>query len=58
MGDAILAVMVEGTIAARFELAERRGSGGMGQIYRAVDRVTGKSVALKVLRDASPAAAA
>ena len=39
------------TVAARFDLCERRGSGGMGAIFRAIDRVTGHTVALKLLRE-------
>src|SRR5262245_46572772 len=35
----------------RFELAAPAASGGMGTVWRAVDRATGGSVALKVLRD-------
>jgi len=35
----------------RFELVRRVGSGGMGTVWRALDRTTGDIVALKVLRD-------
>lgn len=38
-------------IGDRFELTKRIGSGGMGTVWRAQDRCTGQSVALKVLRD-------
>ncbi len=34
-------------IANRYELHEQLGSGGMGAVFRAVDRLTGQSVALK-----------
>ncbi|KYF88910.1 hypothetical protein BE20_21695 [Sorangium cellulosum] len=34
----------------RFELAEVAGSGGMGTVYRALDRATGEVVAIKLLR--------
>ncbi|WP_437964194.1 protein kinase [Sorangium sp. So ce260] len=34
----------------RFELAEVAGSGGMGTVYRAVDRASGEIVAVKLLR--------
>src|SRR4051812_9641195 len=37
----------------RFELQELAGSGGMGAVYRALDRTTGEVVAVKVLRDAA-----
>ncbi|HEY5926615.1 MAG TPA: serine/threonine-protein kinase, partial [Kofleriaceae bacterium] len=37
----------------RFELERVAGSGGMGTVYRALDRVTGEPVAFKVLRSAS-----
>src|SRR5437868_9321 len=38
-------------VDGRFELAEVAGSGGMGAVYRAVDRATGENVAIKVLRE-------
>ncbi|HET9991937.1 MAG TPA: protein kinase, partial [Kofleriaceae bacterium] len=38
-------------VGGRFELGAVAGSGGMGAVYRAVDRATGESVAVKVLRD-------
>ncbi|MCL4225668.1 MAG: AAA family ATPase [Myxococcales bacterium] len=34
----------------RFEVARRLGAGGMGIVYRAIDRTTGAAVALKTLR--------
>ncbi len=39
--------------AERFVIVGRAGSGGMGDIYKAVDQTTGQDVALKVLRDTS-----
>src|SRR5687767_10492004 len=39
-------------VAGRFEVIGLAGSGGMGSIYRAIDRETGDPVAIKVLRDA------
>jgi len=38
-------------VGGRFELGEVAGSGGMGAVYRALDRATGESVAVKVLRE-------
>jgi hypothetical protein len=37
-------------VADRFELLEKAGAGGMGEIYRAHDRERARPVALKVLR--------
>jgi tetratricopeptide (TPR) repeat protein len=39
-------------IGARFELEALVGAGGMGQIYRARDRLDGSQVAVKLLHDA------
>src|SRR5262245_33700095 len=37
-------------VADRFELENVAGSGGIGIVFRARDRVSGKTVAVKVLR--------
>jgi eukaryotic-like serine/threonine-protein kinase len=39
------------TIADRYELGDRLGSGGMSTVYRAVDRVLERTVAVKVLAE-------
>jgi serine/threonine-protein kinase len=40
-----------GTIADRYELADRLGSGGMSTVYKATDRVLERTVAVKVLAE-------
>jgi hypothetical protein len=39
----------------RFELLQKVGAGGMGAVYRAVDRATGEPVAVKLLKGRAPA---
>ena len=45
-------------IAERFEIEQRVGSGGMGEVYRARDRTSGEVVAVKVLLERNAAGAA
>ncbi|MCB9699452.1 MAG: protein kinase [Alphaproteobacteria bacterium] len=42
------------TVAMRFEVLERVGSGGMGAVYKARDQLTGGTVALKALQSQDP----
>src|SRR5687767_5219654 len=42
------------TLCDRFEVEEARGRGGMGAVYRAMDRQLGERVALKVMDRLGP----
>lgn len=42
-----------GTVSKRYVLQDQIGQGGMGVVYRALDRLTGKTVALKRVLSAS-----
>ncbi|HEX4354650.1 MAG TPA: protein kinase, partial [Polyangiales bacterium] len=44
-----------GSVLGRFELIAKIGAGGMGEVFRAVDRATGHQAAVKVLRAESNA---
>ena len=41
-------------VAERFEIDRPVGSGGMGRVYRALDRLSGEVIALKLLHRAEP----
>ena len=43
------------TLSERFNLDEELGQGGMGTVYRATDRVLGRCVAIKLLKDSGTA---
>lgn len=50
--------MMSGLLAGRYDLGERIGSGGFGEVHVAVDRATGQAVAVKLLADTTREAAA
>jgi eukaryotic-like serine/threonine-protein kinase len=43
--------MAEGLLSDRYELQDRLGSGGMSTVYRAVDRILERTVAVKILAE-------
>ena len=43
--------MGTGTLSGRYELADRLGSGGMSNVYRATDRILERTVAVKILAE-------
>jgi eukaryotic-like serine/threonine-protein kinase len=47
--EAPVGMLVEGSQLGRYTVCEKLGTGGMGAVYRAVDGVDNKSVAIKIL---------
>ncbi len=50
-GAALTPVPLRRTLAGRYHLERRRGRGGMGTIYEAIDNALGRRVAVKVIRE-------
>jgi eukaryotic-like serine/threonine-protein kinase len=50
-GASLAAVALPRALVGRYQLNRRRGRGGMGTVYEAVDTALGRRVAVKVIRD-------
>jgi tRNA A-37 threonylcarbamoyl transferase component Bud32 len=50
-GASLVRVFLPRLLAGRYQLNERRGRGGMGTVYEAVDTALDRRVAVKVIRD-------
>jgi len=44
-------VSAQGLLSGRYELGERLGSGGMSNVYQAIDRILERTVAVKILAE-------
>ncbi len=50
-GASLIPMRLSRTLAGRYRLARRRGRGGMGAVYEAMDTALERRVAVKVIRD-------
>jgi eukaryotic-like serine/threonine-protein kinase len=50
-GASLVRVLLPRLLAGRYQLNQRRGRGGMGTVYEAVDTALDRRVAVKVIRD-------
>ena len=50
-GALVTVVRLPRTLAGRYRLERRRGRGGMGSVYAALDKALGRRVAVKVIRE-------